>query len=220
MSSLPDKSSFMGPRRRPLYVVLLHYPMENRAGETVATAVTNLDIHDIARTSRTYGVVNYFIVTPVESQHEIVGRILSYWKRSANEEYHPNRSSAVSLVTLAKTFDSVLQTVRAKHTGTEPEVILTDARESVASSLKSISYSELRDELYLGGRDGSYAPDSPVILVFGTGWGTASCFYPVVSRVLVPIYGLRTNLSDEEYNHLSVRSAVAIILDRLTHARS
>ena len=52
----------------------------------------------------------------------------------------------------------------------------------------------------------------PVAIVFGTGWGVHESFYPAVDRILTPIYGPE---GKEGYNHLSVRSAVAIILDRL-----
>ncbi len=42
-----------------IYIGLVHHPVRNRHGETVATAVTNLDIHDIARAARTYGIRGY-----------------------------------------------------------------------------------------------------------------------------------------------------------------
>jgi hypothetical protein len=51
--------------------------------------------------------------------------------------------------------------------------------------------------------------DAPVLLLFGTGWGLADSMIPEVSRVLTPIRGA------PPWNHLSVRSAVAIVLDRL-----
>jgi hypothetical protein len=43
----------------------------------------------------------------------------------------------------------------------------------------------------------------------GTGWGLTDEFMSSVDRVLEPIQGTAP------YNHLSVRSATAIILDRL-----
>jgi hypothetical protein len=55
--------------------------------------------------------------------------------------------------------------------------------------------------------------------VFGTGWGVDESFYPEVHRILVPVYGpkKRDPETGEErrYNHLSVRAAAAIIMDRL-----
>ncbi|MCM2279374.1 MAG: RNA methyltransferase [Oligoflexia bacterium] len=192
---------------RPFYVVLLHYPMVNRNGNLVTTAVTNMDIHDIARSSRTFGAKGYFIVTPIEDQHELVGRILAHWRSDHSREYHPDRVEAVSLVRLAKSFDEVKAAIRAEH-GEDPEVVLTDARPFP----NSISYSDYRREL---GR-----PDSkkPVAICFGTGWGISDVFYPEVHRILAPVYGPEGAPREgvaPGYNHLSVRAAVAIILDRL-----
>ena len=61
------------------YVALVHHPIVDRAGEVVTTAVTNLDVHDIARSCRTYGACAYYVVTPLTSQREIVQRILDHW---------------------------------------------------------------------------------------------------------------------------------------------
>lgn len=190
--------------------------MESRSGEVVATAVTNIDLHDISRSCRTYGVKSFYAVTPIETQHGVVQRIIDHWRRPENKAYHPDRYEALSRLKLAKTFEEVLKDVQAIHPESRPEVVLTDARESVVRSLKSVTYSRLRSELMMGDSESS---ENPVILVFGTGWGTANAFYPVVDRVLEPIYGLKTD-GEDSYNHLSVRSAVAIILDRLTHDRN
>jgi len=46
-------------------------------------------------------------------------------------------------------------------------------------------------------------------LVLGTAWGLSETFIGDADHVLDPIVG------NSEYNHLSVRSAAAIILDRL-----
>lgn len=175
--------------------------MTNRHGKLVTTAVTNLDIHDISRSARTFGMQGYFIVTPLELQHGLVGRILSHWQTDASREYHPDRVEAVSLVRLVRDFDEVKAAIRAKH-GEDPEVVLTDARPLP----NSISYADYRQELRDPGRT------KPVVIVFGTGWGISDVFYPEVHRILAPVYGPE---GAEGYNHLSVRSAVAIILDRL-----
>ncbi len=185
----------------PFYVVLLHYPCVNRNGTLVATAVTNLDVHDISRSARTFGAKGYFLVTPIEDQHELVGRILAHWRTDRAKSYHPDRVEAVSLVRMAKSFEEVKAAIRAEH-GEDPEVVLTDARKLP----KSISYSDYRTEL-----DARKQP-KPVAIVFGTGWGIADSFYPEVHRILAPVYGPE---GEEGYNHLSVRAAVAIILDRL-----
>ena len=47
------------------------------------------------------------------------------------------------------------------------------------------------------------------MIVFGTGWGISPSFYSNVDCFLEPIMG------KSAYNHLSVRAAVAIVLDKI-----
>lgn len=186
----------------PVYIALLHYPITNRNGALVTTAVTNMDIHDISRSARTYEMQGYFLVTPIVDQHELVERILGHWWTEKSRNYHPDRFEAVSLVRLAKNFEEVKAAIRSQH-GCDPEVVLTDARPMP----NTVSYADYRKELMDPNR-----PFKPVVIVFGTGWGVSDVFYPEVHRILAPVYGPG---GAEGYNHLSVRSAVAIILDRL-----
>ncbi|MGK5088415.1 RNA methyltransferase [Bdellovibrionota bacterium FG-2] len=186
----------------PVFICLLHHPVVNRKGELVTTSVTNMDIHDLSRSARTYGVEKYFIVTPLVDQLELVERILSHWRSARSQEKHPDRFEALSRVRLAKSFEEVKQEIIATY-GVAPEVVLTDA----TLHSRSESYASYRSELEDPKRGGR-----PVILVFGTGWGVAQNFYPEVHRILAPVYGPEDNGG---YNHLSVRSAVGIILDRL-----
>ncbi len=177
--------------------------MRNRQGQQVTTAVTNLDIHDISRTARTFGIQRYFMVTPIAMQHELVGRILAHWNSDSSREYHPDRCEAVSRVRMVHSFEDLKTEIRSMH-GEDPEVILTDAR--AIPGLKAVSYEGLRQEL----KDPSRS--RPAVVVFGTGWGVSDAFYPEVQRVLAPVHGPE---GESGYNHLSVRSAAAIILDRL-----
>jgi hypothetical protein len=160
-----------------------------------------MDIHDISRSARTFGIRKYFLVTPIDVQHDLVGRILSHWRTEESRRYHPDRFEALSLVGLVKDFSEVKSAIRAEH-GEDPEVVLTDAR-PIANSM---SYADYRRELEAPSRT------RPVCLVFGTGWGVSEVFYPEVHRILAPVYGPE---GKEGYNHLSVRAAVGIILDRL-----
>lgn len=189
----------------PAYLALLHHPITNRRGELVTTAVTNLDIHDIARSCRTFGLKGYFIVTPIEMQHELVGRILSHWQEEQSRQYHPDRFEAVSLVRLVKNFDEVKTAIAAENGGKTPEVVLTDARPQP----NTVSYPQYREEL------GKADRTQPAVICFGTGWGVSDVFYPEVHRILAPVNGPEGGQEKGGYNHLSVRSAVAIILDRL-----
>ena len=56
--------------------------------------------------------------------------------------------------------------------------------------------------------------NQPYLLIFGTGWGLTETVFSRADVVLEPVRG------PGSYNHLSVRSAVAIILDRLFGCRS
>lgn len=190
------------PNYPPVYIVLMHSSVVNRRGEPVVTAVTNMDIHDISRSARTFGVKAYFMVTPIEDQHELTSRILKHWREDRSRQYHPDRFEAVSRVRLVRTFDEVKAAIAAQC-GEMPEVVLTDARPLP----NSISYSEYRKLLMEPGYR-----NKPICIVFGTGWGISNSFYPEVHRILAPVYGPE---GAGGYNHLSVRSAVAIILDRL-----
>jgi hypothetical protein len=198
-------------RKVPVYLALLHYPVTNRNGALVTTAVTNMDIHDIARSCRTFGVREYCLVTPIEDQHELVGKIVDHWKSDRSREYHPDRAEALSLVRMARSFEELKSSILAKH-GVAPEVVLTDARPHP----NSISYADYRKELEDSARH-SNGDSRPVVLVFGTGWGVSDVFYPEVHRILAPVYGPKDDFESgfTSYNHLSVRAAVAIILDRL-----
>lgn len=190
---------------RPVYLALLHYPILNRNGQEVTTAVTNLDIHDISRSCRTFGLKEYYLVTPIEDQHEMVEKILSHWRSEHSRQYHPDRVEAVSLVRMVRTFAELKAAIISRH-GEAPEVVLTDA----ARKPNSISYSDLRKEL----ENPANPSTKPLVLVFGTGWGVSETFYPEVHRILAPVYGPEGE-TEGGYNHLSVRAAVAIILDRL-----
>jgi hypothetical protein len=161
-----------------------------------------MDIHDIARSGRTFGLKGYFLVTPIQDQHELIGRIVGHWRTDRAREYHPDRVEAVSLVRLVESFQDVKSAIRAEH-GEDPEVVLTDARPIP----NSMTYAEYRREL-----SDPVRSQKPVLLVFGTGWGISDTFYPEVHRILAPVYGPE---GAKGYNHLSVRAAVAIILDRL-----
>ena len=45
-------------------VVLVHHPVVDKNGDTIAAAVTALDLHDIARVAKTYGLAAFYVVTP------------------------------------------------------------------------------------------------------------------------------------------------------------
>ena len=56
-----------------LYVALLHYPVYDRNHNVVTTSVTNIDVHDIARSCRKCHARAFFVVTPVDALRGLDG---------------------------------------------------------------------------------------------------------------------------------------------------
>ncbi|GAB4532281.1 MAG: tRNA (guanosine(37)-N1)-methyltransferase TrmD [Haliangiales bacterium] len=181
-----------------VYVALVHHPVHDRNRRVVTSAITNLDLHDIARSTTTYGLAGYFVVTPVTAQRDKAARILSVWTDSA-EATHPsdNRGEALARVEAVADLDAACAAIEARH-GVPPRVIATSAQ----AGSDALGFGALAAELRAD-------PERPVLLMFGTGWGLAEAAMARAERVLAPIAGRPA------FNHLSVRSAVAIVLDRL-----
>lgn len=183
-----------------LYLALLHWPVFDKNGAVVTTAVTNLDVHDIARQARTFGVRGYYVCTPVETLHRLVRRIIHHWENGPGAEYNATRREALSLVRLVTDLDAAVADVE-RETGCLPRVISTSARPAA----DTVSCATLRERLASG--------PTPLLLVFGTGWGLTEEVLARCHDRLEPVAGTG------DYNHLSVRSASAIILDRIRAAR-
>jgi len=187
--------------RHRIAVVLLHHPVTNRLGDLTTTAVTNMDIHDLSRTCRTYEVDHFYLVSPLEGQEGVVDRILSYWGSDSAREWHPDRAEALGRTWFLTDFDRVREDLAGRYSGLQMEVVMPDARPLGGQ----VGYAETRAE-WTG------QPPGVKVIVLGTGWGVAPDFYSNVDRFLGPIYGPQ---GSEGYNHLSVRAAGAVILDRL-----
>lgn len=162
----------------------------------VATSVANMDIHDIARAARTYGVKRFYIVTPLPAQRELAGQILNHWQTAYGSRFNPSRKEAFDIVTLCETLDDVTGEIACGF-GRAVRMVATGAH----LQGRRISHGDLRDQF---ARD-----EGPWLLIFGTGSGLADEVLKRADYLLEPIKG------PGEYNHLSVRSAVAVTLDRL-----
>ncbi len=182
-----------------LDVALIHYPVVNRNNEIIASAVTNLDLHDIARAGRTFGVGTYWVVTPDVQQQELAGQIVDHWTTGYGGSVNRDRAEALSLVRICDDLDEVIAAMH-ESSGRKPMVIATSADRQD----NSITCGEVQRELMQG---------TPVLLVFGTAWGLAPEVMQSVDATLPAINGPGV------FNHLSVRSAAAIILDRLSGNR-
>jgi len=178
-----------------LYIGLVHHPVYDKRREVVATAITNFDIHDIARCARTFGVGGFFIITPLESQIQLADRILRHWLEGTGSTYNPTRKESLSLVRVSRSIDEADQEI-SDLWQTKAKRIATGA----SSHPKSIDFGFLKKLLK--------EENTPFLILFGTGWGLTQEVKDSSDYVLAPIEG-------KGYNHLPVRSAVAIILDRL-----
>lgn len=187
--------------RSDLHVALIHWPVFDRARNVVVTNVTNFDIHDIARASRSYGVEKYFIVNRLKEQLSFVSRVLEHWRFGIGSEYNPSRKTALGQIELAETLEDVI-----KQFPVRPLVVTTSAREL---GIPRVSFKDLRARLWAGEED-----RRPILLVFGTGFGLHEDILKQADMLLEPLKGD----SKDDYRHLSVRSAVSIVLDRLLGA--
>lgn len=179
-----------------LYIGLIHHPIYNKKKERITTTITNLDLHDISRAARTYDVEKYYVVNHLKSQQALVKRMIQYWTSDYGAKYNPNRQEAFSLLEIANTLDDVIDRIK-KKSGKKPRLIATDARPYPNTR----SYRDVRDMIF--------STSAPFLLIFGTGWGLTEDTIKRCDYMLEPVYGRGS------FNHLSVRSAASIILDRL-----
>jgi hypothetical protein len=183
-----------------LYLVLLHHPVLDKNGLVVTSALTNMDIHDIARSARTYGVRRFYVATPVKALRVLAAKIIEHWESGYGSTYNATRKDALSLVSLQDDLDSTILALE-HETGARPRLVMTSAHDGPNRT----SFVALRGELI--------STATPHLIVLGTGWGLAP---EVAARADVSLEPVR---GPAQYNHLSVRSAAAIILDRLCGAR-
>jgi tRNA (guanine37-N1)-methyltransferase len=192
-----DRKLLPPPLHARTHLALVHHPVTDRTGSVVTTSLTNFDIHDLARSSLTYGLAGYHIVTPITSQRDKAAHIAQLWIDDAHGEH---RARALALVRTAASIEDVIAEIDATH-GAAPVVVATSARGSSFPGAQRRSPAELAAEAAVN--------PAPLLVLLGTGWGLADALIPSVSRVLAPIEGT------SDWNHLSVRSAGAILLDRL-----
>jgi len=178
-----------------LSIALIHYPVTNKNGAIIASAVTNLDLHDMARSAKTYGVRAFYAVTPLEDQKALARKLVAHWVTGGGARYNPKRREAMELVTVRDNLQQVIDEIEAVN-GQRPKTVVTCARPRSGS----VPYGDLRQMLKAG---------APCLLLFGTAWGLAPDCMAQADIILDPVRGAG------EYNHLSVRAATAIILDRL-----
>ena len=169
-------------------VALVHAPVLNKAGESSATSVSSIDVHDFARTCGFYDVSPVYIVHPAEGMQQFVKDIQGHWKTSKRGDLNQARRDVLSQIKVVSTLEEVLQDA-------DYQLWYTSATPPEGGAL-------IRPH-ELGEKDGQH------LLVFGTGHGLDIENMPDENGWLYSIEGIG------KVRHLSVRAALAIYLDRL-----
>jgi len=183
-----------------VYIALIHYPVYNKDLKKIVTAFTNLDAHDIARAGKTYGVKKFYLVNPVSDQRELVKKVIDHWTVGPGVNFNPTRKEALEIVEVNESIEEIIDDIE-KTENVRPKVVVTDAR--IKSEM--VGYKKLREKIF--------NDDKPFLILFGTGWGLTEEVINSADYILKPVKGYN------DFNHLSVRSAAAIILDRLLSSK-
>ncbi len=179
-----------------LSVCLLHEEMVDKQGKIVTTSLTLIDLHDISRCAKTYGLAQAYIAHPSEALRNLAGKLTNHWQKGYGASYNPDRKAALDNLTVCKTLDDVIQNIKQLE-GKQPKLVATSAKDGG----ERITFSDLKGMLATS--------EDHYLLMLGTGWGMSEELLKKADYFLEPI------ASPTEYNHLSVRTACAIMLDRL-----
>jgi hypothetical protein len=182
--------------RERVFLCLVHHPTVDRDGTVSTTAVTTLDLHDLCRLARTYGLGGVYATTPLDAQRALVQNLVEHWIRGHGGKVNPCRKEALLGLTVVESLTAAAGDV-LRRCGEAPRLVGTSAKGEPGR----VSFAQARQRMAAGG--------PPVLLVFGTGWGLAPEAVAACDWLLEPIEG------GGEYNHLSVRSAASIAVDRV-----
>lgn len=181
-----------------IYICLIHYPVFDKNNKIITSSIVPYDIVDISRASKTFGVKNFYIVHPYKNQRETIKRVIKFWTEEKGSFYNEDRKEALKLLKIKGNLDEVIKEIK-KNEDMDPKIILTSAKKYE----ENINYKFLK----------SLILTNPIILLFGTGWGIVKEKIRY-DYILEPILGFP---EDNDYNHLTVRSACSIILDRICY---
>ena len=196
LSRRPDLVSENFSPTCPISVGLIHHPVSDKQGDVITSSITNLDLHDIARSAKTYGLRHFFVAHPVRALRSLASKICEHWSVGFGAEYNPNRKEALEQIKIVQDLDDMILNLEQVYKK-RPKLITTSAKVSE----NSISFSKMRAELCLS--------QDPYLILLGTGWGLHEEILIRADYHLEPIYG------PTPYNHLSVRAAAAIMFDKL-----
>lgn len=185
---------------RRLYLALLHHPVLGKDGTAGTSSVTTLDVHDLARVGRTYGARASFVVTPSEEQRALVDEIRSHFTRGAGAAVAPDRATALEHVFAVATLEDARTRIESDVGAARLVLTAAHARQPLVSP-------------HLVGEE--IARGAPILLCFGTAHGLAP---EPLGALFHPGDGWLPPIEPGGYNHLSVRAAIAVIVDRLAGA--
>lgn len=181
---------------RGVYAALIHYPVLDRRGEKSTAAVTGLDLSDIARSCRTYGIDRFLVATPLSSQRELVKTVARHWTEGGGGRANPARKEAFSRLKTAASLSRAIEWI-TKREKEPPLIIGTSANKREGS----FHWLEAKRKIL--------REKKAVLFVFGTGSGLHDEVLEQCSLILQPLSG-----GAEDYNHLSVRTAAGVVFDR------
>jgi hypothetical protein len=136
------------------------------------------------------------MVTNLPAQQEIIRRVLKFWIDGSGRRFNENRTEALYEVDLKAYYEDVIEAITQKE-GEKPLTVFTSAK----TRPNTITFDEMRQEIL--------SQKKPILLIFGTGHGLPNEILSTCDYSLEPVR------ASGDFNHLSVRSAIAIILDRL-----
>lgn len=192
----PEDKALASKYIPPHYVILMHDQVILEQDKIGTSSVTSIDIHDIARSAATYGLKGYFIVTPLKDQQKIVKTLLDFWSSDKGCAYNSNRKIALERVKLVSSIEEAISSIYNSE-DKEPRLIATAAK--TYEHIKEITYND--QELV-------WSEEKPVVFILGTARGLSLDVINRCDYLLKPVTGF------SNFNHLSVRSAAAIIFDR------
>ncbi len=182
-----------------LYVALVHFPVKNKKDQPIGSALTTIDLHDIARASITFGVKGFYVITPYEDQAKLANQVIEHWTKGVGGKLNPFRKNALKLIRVVKSVEDAVHSIKEERKESVVSIATSAKRASGSITIKALQQ-KLKDK-------------ASHVIIFGTAWGLADELIDTCDFILDPIFGCK------DYNHLSVRSAASIYLDRIINGR-
>ncbi len=175
-----------------LYLAIVHHPVVNRRGEVITATIDHFDVFDASRLSLTYPLRGLYVVNPEPSQEAVARRLI---KHGTDPHRTEERDGCFDKTHWAPSLEATVAEIEARE-GRRPVVVVTSAH----AATDTTSFAGLRAAL---------ADGAPHLLVVGKASGLSADALADADMRLEPIDG------GTDYRHLSVRSAMAILVDRL-----